>query len=256
MFDDFMLRAFAAGVGLSLAAGPLGCFVIWRRMAYFGDATAHAAVLGIALALALNVSVFWGVLAISLTMATVAASLSERGIASDTALGVAAHSALAIGIIAASYTAGNVDLMGFLFGDILAVTPFDLAAIWLVAAATLGLLIWRWRPLLTATLDPDLAFASGVDPSRERLALTIGLAIVVAAAIKVVGALLIGALLLIPAATARPFAATPERMAVFAILFGAIAAFAGLAGAYHFDAPAGPAIVAASAIGFALSRFR
>ncbi|MEQ9122306.1 MAG: metal ABC transporter permease [Alphaproteobacteria bacterium] len=254
MLDDFMVRAALAGVGMMLAAGPLGCFVVWRRMAYFGDATAHAAVLGVALALAFDVSVFWGVLATALLMAGTVSSLSGRGFGADTLLGVAAHSALALGLVAVSLLAGaRVDLMGYLFGDILSVTTRDLALIWAGGVAVAGLMAWRWQRLLTATLDGDLAFASGVDPKRERLFLTLALALVVAAAIKVVGALLIGAMLLIPPATARAFARTPEAMALGAGALGAAAVVAGLAGSYWQDTPAGPSIVVAAAAGFLLA---
>lgn len=252
MLDDFLARAALAGVGLALAAGPLGCFVVWRRMAYFGDATAHAAILGVALSLALSISTFWGVLAAALAMATLVSSLSGRDLSADTALGVGAHSALALGLVAASLAAGaRIDLMAYLFGDILAVSTGDLAWIWGGALAVLGLLAWRWQPLLAATLNPDLAFASGVSPRREQACLTLALALVVAISIKVVGALLIGALLLIPAATARSFARTPEAMAGLAALLGAAAALAGLAASYIWDTPAGPSVVVAAAAGFA-----
>ncbi len=253
MLDDFMLRAGLAGIGVALAAGPLGCFVVWRRMAYFGDATAHAAILGVALALALSVSTFLGVLAVSLLMAVTVAGLTGRGYGADTLLGVLAHTGLALGLVAASLIAGaQVDLMAFLIGDILAVGVTDLGIIWGGAALVLALLAWRWRALLTATLNADLAFASGLPPRREEMVLTLALAIVVAVAIKVVGALLITAMLIIPAATARPLARTPEMMAALAAAIGAIAAIFGLAGSYLADTPTGPSIVTAAAALFAI----
>lgn len=253
MFDDFMVRAAIAGLGVALASGPLGCFVVWRRMAYFGDATAHAALLGVALAMAFSVSPSLGVLAVSLMMALTVAGLSGKGYAADTLLGVLAHTALALGLIAASFVSGaRMDLMGFLFGDILAVDMGDLAVIWGGGGLVIALLAFRWRALLTATLNADLAFASDLPPKREELVLTIALAIVVAVAIKVVGALLITAMLIIPAATARPLARTPEAMAILAALVGACAALGGLAGAYTWDMPAGPSIVAAAAAVFVI----
>ena len=252
LLDDFLARAALAGVGAALAAGPLGCFVVWRRMAYFGDATAHAALLGVALALAVEVPVFGGVLAAALAMALMISLAAERAYAADTLLGVAAHSALALGVIAASLLTGvRVDLEAYLFGDILAVTRADVAAIWLGAAAVGGLLAWRWRGLLSATLSPDLAAAEGIDPRRERLALMLALAILVAAAIKVVGALLITALLIVPAAAARPFARGPAAMALTAAAIGAAAALGGLWASLRFDTPAGPSIVATTAVAFA-----
>ncbi len=254
LLGDFLARAALAGVGAALAAGPLGCFVVWRRMAYFGDATAHAAILGVALALALETPVFGGVLAAALAMAALISVASGKTYAADTLLGVAAHSALALGLVAASFLHGvRIDLMSYLFGDILAVTRIDLAVIWGGAALVCGLLAWRWDGLLTATLNADLAAAEGRDPRLERLALMLALAVLVAVAIKVVGALLITALLIIPAAAARSFTRTPEAMAGFAALIGAASALAGLAASYRFDTPAGPSIVAAAAAAFALS---
>jgi zinc transport system permease protein len=223
-------------------------------MAYFGDATAHAAILGVALALTFSTSIFAGVLAVSLLMALTVATLSGRGFAMDTMLGVLAHSALAFGLVAASFLSGvRIDLMAYLFGDILAVTPSDLAVIWGGALAVLALVGWRWSALLTATLNPDLASAEGLDPKREGLVLTLALAIVVAVAIKVVGALLITAMLIIPAAAARPFSRTPEVMALGATMIAALAVLGGLWVSYHFDTPTGPSIVCVVAALFALS---
>lgn len=254
IFDDFVMRAILAGLGVAFAAAPLGCFVVWRRMAYFGEATAHAAVLGIALSLALSVSLMGGVLAASLAMALIVSSLGERGYGVDTLLGVLAHASLAAGLVAVSFLNGvRLDLMAYLFGDILAVSRADLVAIWAGAALAIGLTLWRWSGLLTATLSRDLAHASGINPTREKLYLTLALALVVAVAIKVVGALLITALLIIPPAAARPFSRTPEAMAVLAALVGGLSVLLGLWMSYLYDTPAGPSIVSSAAVFFALS---
>ena len=251
LFDDFLVRAAFAGLGVALAAGPLGCFVVWRRMAYFGDAIAHAAILGVAIAIAFSTSVFVGALAIALLMATLVSILDGRAFAMDTLLGVMAHSALAFGLVAASFLSGvRIDLMAFLVGDILAVTRTDLAIIWIGGALILALLAWRWSALLTTTLGHDLAYAAGIDPRRERLVLTLSLALVVAMAIKVVGVLMIAALLIIPAAAARAFSATPERMALLAALFGGVSAVVGLSASFQLETPTGPTIVCTAALIF------
>jgi zinc transport system permease protein len=254
MLDDFLIRAALAGVGLSLATGPLGSFVVWRRMAYFGDATAHAAILGVALALAADLPVTFGTLVVALAMALTVSVLAARGWAMDTTLGVLAHSALAFGLVAVSFVPGaRTDLSAYLFGDILAVSRADLGFIWGGAALVVGLLVWRWQALLTSTLNEDLAHASGLNPARERLVLTLALAVVVAVAIKVVGALLIAALLIIPAAAARGLARTPEAMAGMAVLIGAASSIGGLQLSLWQDTPAGPSIIAAAAVLFALT---
>ncbi len=254
MLDDFMIRAALAGLGVALAAAPLGCFVVWRRMAYFGDATSHAALLGVALALATDLPVFAGVLLAAVAMALILTGLSERPIGSDALLGVLAHTGLALGLVAISLVPGQrVDLSAYLFGDILAVSRGDVALIWGGAVVVIFLLFWRWQALLTATLNPDLSTASGGDPRREQLILTIALAITVAVAIKVIGALLIAAMLIIPAAASRPLARTPETMALIAMILGAVAVCGGLTASYLLDTPAGPSIVCAAAVLFALT---
>ncbi|WIV51515.1 metal ABC transporter permease [Marivivens sp. LCG002] len=251
MFDDFLVRAALAGVGTALAAGLLGCFVVWRRMAYFGDATAHAAILGVALALGFSVSIFVGVAGIALLMALSIFALTGKGYAVDTVLGVLAHGALATGLVAVSLIPGaRINLDAYLFGDVLTVSKTDLAIIW-GGALVVALVLWRhWSALLTSTLNPDLAYAAGLNPRREQLVLTLLLAAVVAVSIKVVGALLITALLVIPAATARGLSRTPERMAFIAAGLGAFAALGGLGVSLYLDTPVGPSIVVVAAAMF------
>lgn len=254
MLDDFTTRALLAGLGVAAATGPLGSFVVWRRMAYFGDATSHAAILGVALALALQLPLTLGVLGVALAMAMTVSSLAARGWAMDTTLGVLAHSALAFGLVAISFVPGvRTDLSAYLFGDILVVSRADLGLIWGGAAVVLGLLLWRWQALLTATLSEELAHAAGLNPDRERLVLTVALALVVAVALKVVGALLIAAMLIIPAAAARALARTPETMALLAAIIGGVASLLGLQLSLWQDTDAGPSIVASAAVIFALA---
>ncbi|BDR12882.1 metal ABC transporter permease [Vibrio sp. STUT-A11] len=244
MLDDFLWRAALAGVGVTLAAAPLGCFIVWRRMAYFGDATAHASMLGVALSLSFSLPIFPGVLFIALLMAITVSSFTGRGFAMDTLLGVMAHSALAFGLVAVSFLSGiRMDLMAYLFGDILAVSKTDLLIIWTGTVLVIGLIRLRWSGLLLSTLNKDLALASGFSPKREQLILTIALAVVVAVAIKVVGVLLIVAMLIIPAATARPFSQTPEMMVILAALIGSSASVIGLRASYLLDTPTGPTMV-------------
>lgn len=253
--QDFMLRALLAGLGVAVAAAPLGCFVVWRRMAYFGDATGHAAVLGVALALAAGLPVAIGVLIVAVAMALTVSRLSGRSHSIDTLLGVMSHGALAAGLVAVVFIGGvRVDLEAYLFGDILAVTRGDIAVIWAGALLVTGLMAWRWRAMLATALNEDLAHAAGLNPRMENRLLALALAAVVAVAIKVVGALMITAMLIIPAAAARPLVVTPERMVLAAGLAGALAVTGGLEGALIFDTPAGPSIVCAAVLLFLASR--
>ncbi|MBC9246949.1 metal ABC transporter permease [Paracoccus sp. 11-3] len=254
MLDDFFIRALLAGLGLALVAGPLGSFVVWRRMAYFGDSTAHAAILGVALSLAFNLSIYAGTLLVALVMAVVVTALVSRGQAMDTVLGVLAHSALAFGLVAISFVpSARADLNSYLFGDILTVGMADLTLIWIGALLVLGVLMWRWQNLLTATLNEELAMAAGINPRFERLLLSIALAVVVALSIRVIGSLLISAMLIVPAAAARALAPTPERMAANASLIAGLSVMLGLLSSLHLDTPAGPSIVAVAAIFFGIS---
>lgn len=255
MLDDFFMRAVLAGLGLALVAGPLGSFVVWRRMAYFGDSTAHAAILGVAMALAFEVSIYAGTLAVAVAMACLVSALVTRGQAMDTILGVLSHSALAVGLVAISFVpAARSDLSSYLFGDILAVGRADLVLIWTGAALVLAVLALRWQRLVTSSLNEELAMAAGIDPRVERLVLSLALAVVVALAIRVVGSLLISAMLIVPAAAARTWARTPERMAAGAALIAAASVILGLWASLRLDTPAGPSIVTAAAIFFVVSQ--
>lgn len=254
MLDDFLLRAALGGVGLALVTGPLGSFVVWRRMAYFGDSTAHAAILGVALAFAFDFSIYLGTLAVALMMGALVTVLSSRGQAMDSVLGVLAHSALALGLVTVAFVPGlRTDLSAYLFGDILAVGRGDLLWIWGGAGLVCMLLAWRWQRLVASTVNEELAMASGIDPDRERAVLTVALALAVAMSLQLVGALLISAMLIIPAAAARNLARTPEQMALLATLIGVVSVGAGLLGSLRLDTPAGPSIVVAAAACFVVS---
>ncbi len=255
MLDDFLTRALLAGIGLALVTGPLGCLVVWRRMAYFGDTMAHSALLGVALGFLFEIDLTVGVFVVVMLMSLALLALEKRGgLSADALLGILSHSALALGLVALAFMSWvRVDLMGFLFGDILAVSRFDIAAIWGGGALVLALLVALWRPLLAASVDEELAQAEGLAPARSRLAFMLMMALVVAIAMKIVGVLLITALMIIPAATARRFAGTPEAMAVIAALVGVVAVIGGLSGSLAFDTPSGPSIVVVALALFLLS---
>ncbi len=246
VIDPFFLRVALAAVLVAATAGPLGCFVLWRRMVFFGDTISHAALLGIALSLAFSMPVMPGVLLAALAVSAMMLLAGERFHHADTLLGVAAHSALALGLVAVSLLGGvRVNLVSYLIGDILAVDTGDL---WLIGAGaflSLGLLAWRWKGLLIASVDREMAIAHGWRPAREGAIFTLMLALLVAVAIKIVGALMISAMLIMPAATARLGATTPERMAILAALSGMVAALSGLAASFRLDTPTGPSIVVA-----------
>lgn len=255
MFDDFLMRALLAGILLSFAAGPLGCFIIWRRMAYFGDATAHAAILGVVIALAFQIPIMLGVLFIALSMAFFLSNLQNTGIGSDTSLGVFSHGALALGLVFSTYLSNNqLDLTALLMGDILATSQRDLVFMGVGALLVLGFLYWRWPKLLLSTLSEDIAISKGISPKHEYSFLVIALAITVALAIKIVGALLISALLIIPTASARFVSRSPEMMAIYATIIAIISTVFGLLLSMSANVATGPAIIVASFFIFLLVR--
>ena len=248
MLDDFFIRAIIGGIGVAVVAGPLGCFVIWRRLAYFGDTLSHSALLGVALALLLELNITFTVFCISVVVAMLLMLLQRRAsLSSDALLGLLAHSALAVGLVVLAFmTWVRVDLMGFLFGDILAITRADLMMIWFGGVAVLIALIKIWRPLFAATVSYELATAEGTRPDFASIVFTVILAAVIAVSMKIVGVLLITALLIIPAAAARRFSKSPEQMALIAIIIGVFSVWLGLSGSLEFDTPAGPSIVVAA----------
>ncbi len=254
--DEFLLRAMVAGLGLATVTGPLGCFVVWRRMAYFGDALAHTALLGIVVGLLLGTAPLVGVVAVCVVVALLLAGMRRDGrLASDSLLGILAHGALALGLVLLSTMERvRVDLMGWLFGDILAVSWTDAILVWGGAGLVLILLAAYWRCLVAMAVDEDLARVEGHNVGRGRIVLMLLVALSVAVAMKVVGVMLITAMLVIPAASARRVARTPEQMAMAASVAGALAVVAGLAGSWHYDTPSGPSIVVAAVALFVLSR--
>ncbi len=255
MLDDFFVRAIVAGVGVALIAGPLGCFIVWRRMAYFGDTMAHSALLGVALSLLMEVDLTLSVFAVAAMVSLLLLVLQRRqALSADALLGILSHSTLALGLVLVAFMYWvRVDLTAYLFGDILAVTRADIALIWGGGVLALAVLAAVWRPLLASTVNHELAEAEGLNPARARLVLMLLMALTIAIAMKVVGILLITSLLIIPAATARRHAATPEAMAVHAALIGAVAVAGGLFGSLRFDTPSGPSIVVAALILFLFS---
>jgi zinc transport system permease protein len=255
MLDDFVTRALIAGLGVALVAGPLGCFIVWRRMAFFGATMSHAALLGVSLAFLLNINVTLGIAVACLVTAGVLLSLTRlKVVPADTLLGLLAHAALALGLVAISFQETlRIDLLSLLFGDILSVSRGDLGWILGGGVVSLGLLAVIWRPLLSATVHEELALVEGVRVRLVQAVFVLVMAIVVAIAMKIVGLLLIISMLLIPPAVARRFASTPEIMAGLAALVGVVSVIGGIEASLAWDTPAGPSIVTVATILFVVS---
>ncbi len=250
--DDFFIRSIIAGVGLAAIAGPLGCLVVWQRLAYLGDAMAHSALLGIALSLLFELNLMVGVFSVCILLALILARVGSASILSgDSVLGIMSHSTLALGLVLISLMYWiRVDLIDYLLGNIIAVRWIDIYLILAGGCFALCILIWKWSDFISLTVDDQIAASEGLNPFHIRSLLMVLLAGTIAIAIKIVGVLLAVSLLIIPAATARQVARTPEQMAVFAALLGALAVIGGLSMSLQVDTPAGPSIVVAALIQF------
>jgi len=252
MFDDFILRALAAGVGVALVAAVLGCFVVWRRMAYFGDSLSHSALLGIALGMASGLSYSLGIFLVCALFATALTWLQhQRILATDTLLGILAHASLSFGVVLISLLdESGFNLHSYLFGDILTVGRADILWIYGGGVIVLAMLGWHWTSLTLMTISEDLARAEGVNTFFANLVLMALMTLVVCVSIRIVGILLVTSMLIIPAATARQWARSPEGMAAGAAVIGIVAVIAGIYGSLWFDTPSGPSIVSAAALLF------
>ncbi|MFQ3361634.1 MAG: zinc transport system permease protein [Alphaproteobacteria bacterium] len=253
MLDPFILRAIAAGLGVAIIAGTIGCFVVWRKMAYFGDSLAHSALLGIALGLAIGISTYLSTIIACLAFALILLWLQQKNLlATDTLLGILAHAALSIGMIAISVLELRVNLHSYLFGDILTVTSVELWWIYLGGVFVLLMIILNWPSLVLMTIHEELAKAENVNVYFQNLLLMLLMTIVVAVSIRTVGILLISSMLIIPAATARHLVNSPVAMAITASILGAIAVLGGIFLSMELDTPSGPSIVVTAALLFVI----
>ena len=253
MLDDFFVRALLAAAGVACVAAPVGCVLLWRRMAYFGDTMAHSALLGVALGAALGLGLGVSVFGVAIAVALLLVALERTArLATDSLLGVLSHSSLALGLVVLSLSASGYrhDLIGYLFGDVLAVTAWDIAIIWGGGGVCLAVLATIWRGLVAATLHADLAQAEGIPVFRLQTLYVVLMAAIVAVGMKVVGVLLIVALAIIPAAAARGLSRTPEQMAIVASVVGIACGVLGLFGSLWLDTPSGPSIVVAATVLF------
>ena len=253
--EPFVWRALLAGLGLAIVAAPLGCVVVWRRMSYVGETLSQSALLGVALGLAFQVNLTLAVVIAAVAAAGLLTALSgQKLVPLDAALGLTHHASLALGVVAIALAKGpGIDLMSYLFGDVFAVTTTDLYWIYGGGALVLCAALYLWKPLVRLSLHEDLATAEGLNPARTKAAFDILLAVVIAVAMKIVGVLLVMAFLVVPAVAARPFAATPGRMAVLAAILAAIGVVIGLWISLSSDAPGGPSIVIAMCLIAAIS---
>jgi zinc transport system permease protein len=255
LFEPFFQRALLAGLGIALVAGPIGCFIVWRRMAYFGETLAHAGLLGVGFGLLFNINITLGAVASAVLLALLLLALKrQRQIAVDTLLGILSHTALALGLITVGLVTGAVTgHLDILFGDVLTVSSRDVLTVWIGATLVLAVIFYLWRDLIAISVHEDLARAEGVNVPWVELAFMLTMAAMTALAMKIVGLLLITALTVIPAAAARRVSTSPEAMALWSSIFAALAVIAGLMMSATWGTIAGPSVVLSASFLFVLT---
>ena len=235
MFDDFFIRALIAGIGIAFVTGPIGCFIIWRRLSFFGDTLSHSALLGVTIGFFFNINVAFSVFLISSSVALILLKLQKTTKLPGDALLI------------------RFDIMGLLFGDILAVNEIDLLIIWLGGALILLILKIIWKPLFASTVNNELAEAEGMNPERANAIFTILLAAIIAISIKIVGLLLITGMLIMPAAMSRNISNNPQQMVKLSVVGGLLSVLIGLFSSLQFNSPSGPSIITAALVLFILT---
>ena len=255
MFDDFFIRALIAGIGIALVTGPIGCFIIWRRLSFFGDTLSHSALLGVTIGFFFDINVAFSVFLISSAIALTLLKLQKTTkLPGDALLGLLAHSSLAVGLVVISFLSSiRFDIMGLLFGDILAVNEIDLLIIWLGGALILLILKIIWKPLFASTVNNELAEAEGMNPERANAIFTILLAAIIAISIKIVGLLLITGMLIMPAAMSRNISNNPQQMVKLSVVGGLLSVLIGLFSSLQFNSPSGPSIITAALVLFSFT---
>ena len=255
MFNDFFIRALIAGIGIALVTGPLGCFIIWRRLSFFGDTLAHASLLGVTMAVFFEINIAFSVFLISSIVALILLRLQKTTkLPGDALLGLLAHSSLAVGLVVIGFlTSIRFDIMGLLFGDILAVNQNDLLLIWIGGSLILILLRLIWKPLFASTVNYELAEAEGMKPDKYNAIFTVLLAAIIAISIKIVGLLLITGMLIMPAAMARNLSNNPRQMVILSVIGGLLSVIIGLFSSLEFNTASGTSIITAALILFCFS---
>ena len=255
MLDDFFIRALIAGIGIALVTGPIGCFIIWRRLSFFGDTLSHSALLGVTIGFFFDINVAFSVFLISSAIALILLKLQKTTkLPGDALLGLLAHSSLAVGLVVISFLSSiRFDIMGLLFGDILAVNEIDLLIIWLGGAIILFILKIIWKPLFASTVNNELAEAEGMNPERANAIFTILLAAIIAISIKIVGLLLITGMLIMPAAMSRNISNNPQQMVKLSVVGGLLSVLIGLFSSLQFNSPSGPSIITAALVLFSFT---
>ena len=245
LLDDFLVRSIIAGLLMVSTAAPIGCLMVWQRLAFLSDTLGHAAVMGVGLGLLFQLPPMFGVLGVVLLIVvSLSQATSFNNALSETTLAIISHTGLAAGLILLSVLPANtVSLEAILFGDLLAVTLTDLGMILVTTLVLAVLLMQLWRSFVAVSVSREIAQAEGIAVRKVQLLMYLMIALLVAVMMKVMGVLLIAAMLVIPTSSARVLSSSPERMVLLSALFGCAALGGGIVSSFQFDWQPGPAIV-------------
>ncbi len=255
--DDFIYRAIIASIGVSLIAGSLGCFVIWKRLSYFSDSISHSALLGVALGLATGLGINLGLVIVGGLFAVLIVVLQQKEFwSSDAVLGIFSHLSLSLGIVVLGIIGNqNTDYFAYLFGDILSITSKDLYWIFSVLIVVVTILVFNWKKLLLLTLNEELAKAEGINKLYYDLLFMFLIALAVSVSVQIVGVLLITSLLIIPPAISRVISNSPVTMILASMIVSIFSVLLGLYLSIDFDLATGPTIVITLGALFFIAQF-
>ncbi len=255
--DDFIYRAIIASIGVSLIAGSLGCFVIWKRLSYFSDSISHSALLGVALGLATGLGINLGLVIVGGLFAVLIVVLQQKEFwSSDAVLGIFSHLSLSLGIVVLGIIGNqNTDYFAYLFGDILSITSKDLYWIFSVLIVVVTILVFNWKKLLLLTLNEELAKAEGINKLYYDLLFMFLIALAVSVSVQIVGVLLITSLLIIPPAISRVISNSPVTMILASMVVSIFSVLLGLYLSIDFDLATGPTIVITLGALFFIAQF-
>lgn len=254
-FFQFVFIPWACALLSAITAAPLGSIIAWRRLIYFGEALAHSAWLGIALALYFHLPIYLGIWAITALLILLLYLIKRSSHADgNNILGTLSHFMLALGVIALSKMENiRTDLFSYLFGDILNTNSADLALISIVCLFTLAIMYSLWQPLILLTINEDIARTEKPHIHRYEGIFLLLLGLFAGIMIQLLGLLLVMAFLIIPIQTTNRFAHTPEQCILWAAMISAITATLGIIIAYLWDFPVAPSIVSISGICYFLA---
>lgn len=246
---EFIVKALLTGIGISIVSGPIGSLMVWQRMAYFGDTLAHATLLGVSIAMLLHINIYYGLIGTSCLIAVILTITNNKNFTNDTTLSILSNLILAIGLIIATTIKNfRLDLLNYLYGDILSVTSSDLCWILGMVIIVIGSLLIYWEKLVLITINQQIAIAEGVAYNKIRWILIILISLIFAVSVRLVGVLLINSLLIIPCCLAKSLAKSPTQMAFLGSIYGCLAIILGILGSIQFDLPTGPAIVVSNVL--------